>query len=216
MTRFDILIPAIPHRHERLCALLEHLDRQMQPGAAAIIYRDNLEASYGDKSQALLEASRADYVAFLDDDDWVAPFGDDPAAPSYISSVLAALEEDPDYVGFPERYTVDGRDQPLIVHSLEDRGPAYAGCQRTDIVHKNPLRRELALLGRWEGGWGADSVWGAQVRASGRVRAEVFIGEPMYHYNFWTGDEFRTHREPFPGPLPPVPGYGWLTQTGPR
>lgn len=203
MSLYDILIPTIPHRHERLCPLLAELDRQMVPGVGVIAWQDNLEASYGDKCQGLLEASRADYVAFLDDDDWIAP--------DYVEAIAAALHGKPDYVGFPVVYTIDGVAQVPVVHSLNGDHGYAAECRVSDIVHKNPIRRDLALTGRWSGGWGADGRWGAEVRATGRVRAEAWIGEPMYHYRYSNDDEFRTPREPLPGPLPPLPAYEWLT-----
>jgi hypothetical protein len=37
-----------------------------------LVYRDNREQLYGPKCQALYQASQADYVSMLDDDDWVA------------------------------------------------------------------------------------------------------------------------------------------------
>ena len=52
-----------------------------------------------------------------------------------------------------------------------------------DIVHYNPIRRDLALLATW----GTDSPrrrpdWSADLRATGRVKDEAWIGEQMYHY----------------------------------
>ena len=202
MTRYDLLIPTIPHRHEVLCALLAELGRQMLPGAGVIVWRDNLEHSYGDKCQGLLEASDADYVAFMDDDDWPSE--------DYLSAVLGALEGGPDYVGWPEMYTVDGGQGRIIVHSLHDRSAEYPGVQVGLVAHKNPIRREMALLGRWEGGWGADTRGADQVIATGRVRSEAWIPKPVYHYRWRSHDEFRTPRAPVSGPLPELPAYDWL------
>lgn len=41
---WQILIPTIPHRHDKLAGLLETLDAQMRPGVGVLAYRDNLEA----------------------------------------------------------------------------------------------------------------------------------------------------------------------------
>ena len=46
MTTWDILIPHMPHRHDRLVELLDVLEPQIQPGVQVLIYSDNLEASY--------------------------------------------------------------------------------------------------------------------------------------------------------------------------
>ena len=142
MTRYDLLIPTIPHRHEVLCALLAELDRQMLPGAGVIVWRDNLEHSYGDKCQGLLEASDADYVAFMDDDDWPSE--------DYLSAVLGALEGGPDYVGWPEMYTVDGGQGRIIVHSLHDRSAEYPGVQVGLVAHR-VLEHPGKMLGQEDG-----------------------------------------------------------------
>jgi hypothetical protein len=39
-----------------------------------------------------------------------------------------------------------------------------------DIVHFNPIRRDLAIQGEWEGGDGADRRWADQLRALGCVK----------------------------------------------
>lgn len=207
-TRFDLLIATIPHRHAALCRLLAELDGQMLSGAGVLLYRDNLTVSYGPKCQALLDASAADYVAFLDDDDWVRP--------NYLGSILAALDSDPDFVGCPAPYYENGNLKETFVLSLYDRSAQYPGENtvrgRAGIAHKNPIRRDLALLGTWSGGFGADGDWGRQVRDTGRVQAEAWIGEPIYEYRWVSGDSFSTPRPPFaPQDLPALPCYPWLT-----
>lgn len=203
-TVWDILIATIPHRHEKLCELLAELDKQMLPGAGVRLYRDNLRAGYGAQCQALLESSGAEYVSFIDDDDWLAP--------RFIWLVLAALKGQPDYVGFPVLYTLDGEPQPRVEHSLRHtEWLNEPDLLSRDIVHFNPIRRELALLGRWEGGNGADRRWADGVRGSGQVRTETWIAEQMYYYRCRSTDTFLTPREPWPMPLPELPEYPWLT-----
>ena len=204
-----MLITSIPHRHASLLALLAELDRQLPvPGAAVRVYRDNLQASYGDKSQALIDSSRADYISFTDDDDLVAP--------DFVSRVMAVLQDEPDYVGFPVRWTVDGEQQRPVEHSLrhgcwEDR----AGMLVRDIAQFNPVKRELALLGRWEGGYQAERRWGDQVRATGRVKTEAWIPDAMYYYQDSPADTFMICRQPFAeADIPLLPSYPWLTSIG--
>ena len=69
---WDILIATITHRTDMLTGLLEHLERQLVPGVGVLVYRDNREQLYGPKCQRLYNASQADYVSMLDDDDWVS------------------------------------------------------------------------------------------------------------------------------------------------
>ena len=201
---WDILIATIPHRHESLCGLLAHLHRQMKQGVGVRLYRDNLEVSYGGKCATLLASSEAEYVSFLDDDDTVTQ--------DYMHRVCRALRWHPDYVGFLVRYTIDGEPGPRVEHSLRHTG--WVNTQEIltrDIVHFNPIRRELALLGTWEGGNGADRRWADGVRASGKVQREKWISHPVHCYQERTADNFLTPREPVRGPLPQLPAYPWLT-----
>lgn len=206
---WDILITSIPHRHEKLLALLAELDRQVpqHEGVGVILYRDDLETLYGDKTQALVDASAADYVSCVDDDDLFDPL--------YLVKVSAALASGPDYVGFRVLWTRDGVAQRPVIHSL-----AYGGWSDTpeqlyrDITQFNPIRRDLALRGKWAGGYEAERRWGNEVRAAGCVKEEVFIDEPLYWYQESSGDTFTTCRTGT-GVMPALPAYPWLRQIGP-
>lgn len=207
MPTWDILTTSIPHRHESLLRLLAELDRQMAPGAGMILYRDDLEVPYGDKTQALIEASGADYVSCVDDDDLLAP--------GAVAKVLAALEKAPQYVGFRVRWTRDGAPQLPVIHSLSCGGwHDKPDRLERDITQFNPIRRDLALLGRWEGGYEAERRWAAQVRDSLRVGDEEYIDEELYLYQERTSDTFKTDRRPL-GIMGDLPSYPWLRQIGP-
>lgn len=203
---WDILITSIPHRHAKLCALLAELDCQLPvPGVGVRLYRDNLEHGYGNKTQDLINSSAASWVSCADDDDMVAP--------DFVARVMAALESDPDYVGFPVRWTRDGALQAPVEHSLRHGGwHDSADLLKRDIAQFNPIRRELALLGVWEGGYEAERRWGDAVRASGKVMTEVWIDEPVYYYQESPSDTFKTERQPWPAEqIPLLPSYPWLT-----
>jgi hypothetical protein len=180
---WDILICSILHRTDMLDELLGELERQMQPGVGVRVFRDNLETVYGEKCQRLLNASDADYVSFLDDDDWIAE--------DFIETIMEALYLEPYYVGFKVRYTVDGHPQVPVFHTLK-----YSGWVNNpealyrDIVHFNPIRRDLAIQGQWEGGDGADRRWADQLRALGIVKNEVYIDRELHHYRNRTWDTF--------------------------
>jgi hypothetical protein len=197
---WDILIASIAHRTDELTALLDHLEKQLVPGVGVIVFRDNREQVYGPKCQALYEASQADYVSMLDDDDWVA---DD-----YIPTVARAMNSRPDYVGYRVLYTEHGQPQAPVIHSLQ-----YDGWHATpdgllrDICHKNPVRRELAIQAKWYGDGGADIYWADQLR--GTVKTEVFIDREMYHYRS-TGSYNTSSIPPMQDP-PPRPEHDWVT-----
>jgi hypothetical protein len=189
---WDILIASILHRHATLCELLADLDGQWQPGLGVRLYRDNLEAAYGDKIRVLLESSSADYVSCVDDDDLLAPGG--------VARVMTALAGRPDYTGFAVHWTRNGTAAAPVEHSLRHGGWGSAdGTLLRDLSEKNPIRREIALLG-----------------PSGRCVTEAWIPPPaVYLYRENTGDTFLSARMPLPGPLPELPSYRWLTEVAP-
>lgn len=209
MITWDLLIPTIPHRHGKLCAFLEELDKQWQPGFGVLVMRDNLQRpwiqSYA-KWQDLTELSRADYISFAGDDDHFAPV--------FVSKVMERLRERPDYVGFPVRITFDGAPtQWKCEHSLRHSGWGTDGdLMYRDIVHQNPIRRELALLSRWETvSADQDEQWAARLRATGKVKTESWIPEEMYYYQP-SPDNFHVQRKPLPvSDILPIPQYHWLT-----
>lgn len=207
MPAWNILIPTIPHRHHRLLGLLAALDAQISPGSGVTVrvLRDNLGLSIGAKRQALLDASDAAYVSWVDDDDLVAP--------DYVESVRAALAAGPDIVGFAVLFTVDGSLPKVTWHALGRPGWDDGPRPWRDVSHLCPIRRELALLGTWEGGYGEDRRWADAVRASGQVRTGALIDRWMYWYRFSSGDCSLTPRQPWEGLLPGLPGYPWLTVT---
>lgn len=196
------MIPSIAHRTDMLRDLLAELYRQYLPGLGVIVYRDNREALYGPKCQRLYDASQADYVSMLDDDDWVAE--------DYVESVMEALTDRPDYVGYKILYTEFGEPQIPIFHSLK-----YGGWINTpqalyrDICHKNPMRRDLAIQAPWEGDGGADITWAFTLRQLGQVKTEVFIDREMYHYRS-TGGYDTSSLAPLDDP-PPQPKADWVT-----
>jgi hypothetical protein len=201
---WQVLTPTIPHRHARLAALLALLDAQARPGFGLLLYRDNLVAGVAAKRQALLDASAAEYVSFIDDDDWVPPY--------FTYRVLSELGARPDYVGFTVAYTEDGQPGQPALHSIRyDGWHNWPEHMVRDISHLNPVRREIAARGRFSGGDSEDYRWAAQIREARVVHEEAWIPEVMYRYQFDSSDCHRTRRKPWSGPLPELPAYPWLT-----
>lgn len=196
---WDILICSIEHRTDMLTDLLDELGRQLVPGVGVKVFRDNLETEYGTKCQRLLDSSRADYVSFLDDDDWVEP--------DFIPTIVEALKTKPDYVGFRVRWTEDGNPQLPVFHTLKYGGWVNgADALYRDIVHFNPIRRDLATQSHWEGGDGADARWAGRLRELGCVKTEVFIDREMHHYRHRSWDTFNASSSQQPmGEHPPRP-----------
>jgi glycosyl transferase family 2 len=201
---WDILICSIVHRTGMLADLLAELERQLQPGVGVRVCRDNLETEYGDKCQRLLDSSEAEYVSFLDDDDWIES--------DFISAIYKALQKRPDYVGFKVRYTEDGEPQVPVFHTLARHGwENTSEALYRDIVHFNPIRRDLAVRSQWEGGDGADARWAQGLRDQGIVKTEVFIDRELHHYRHRRADTFTmsSQQPPLVEPVP-RPIFPWV------
>ncbi len=196
---WDILIVSLEHRDKKLRRLLDALKPQIVPGVGVLIYRDNLEECIGTKRQRLLEASTADYVNFCDDDDMVTP--------DYVERIMEALKKRPDYVGFEQILTEDGRRLKRVFHSLRyDHWYETPDGYYRGITHSNPIRRELALLARYDTteGAGEDHAWSIAMTATGEVKTEVYLDKPVHiilracRDNFWTPREPLTVHPPKP------------------
>jgi glycosyltransferase involved in cell wall biosynthesis len=72
---------------------------------------DNKKRSIGDKRNALVVASRGDYLAFIDDDDDV--FND------YISELLAGIKSNADVIVFNEICTFNGENTFIVRPGIE-------------------------------------------------------------------------------------------------
>ena len=148
-------------------------------------------------------SSEAEYVSFFDDDDWPA---DD-----FVPAIMKVLKDQrPDYVGFQVHFTEDGVEQVPVYHSLAHGGWANnSDALLRDIVHFNPIKRELAVQGRWEGGAAADVRWADQLRSKGIVKSEVYLDRVMHHYRH-TGGCF-TIPAAMVIDIPPQPDVDWVT-----
>jgi hypothetical protein len=213
---WNILIATIPHRHDKLLALLADLDAQMQPGVSVLLCRDEHMAGYRPGLQALMDAATAEYVSALADDDAYSP--------DAVSRIMAALETRPDYVGFRVRLTQNGVRMPPVIHSLAYHGwngcvpseqsfsrPWGPGGFTLDLMYVNPVRREHAQRVRFRG-FACDTEWADDMRALGIVKTEVFIDDEIYYYRRDLLDYISTPHGTFREDIiQPLPSYPWLT-----
>ncbi len=206
MITWQIGIPTVPHRHPKLCRLLEVLDAQMQPGVFVVLYRDNMQASYPVKCQALTDVATAEYVSIMSDDDLVCP--------DYLPRVMTALEARPDQVGFRVRYTEAGVLQAQVIHSLRCGGWYEDGTGfYRDICHFNPVRRELVQQVKFRG-LVCDVEFAADLRALGIIQTEEFIDDEIFYYQRDIADNFHSLSQCAPVPeqdILPLPSYPWLS-----
>lgn len=182
---WTILVPTLGERRplfERLMAgLLPQLD-QHEGRARVVAWHNNGRPILPEIRQRMVMATDTDYLSFVDDDDLVSPH--------YVDTVLGALEEVPDYVGFQVQCYSDGHPTAISYHSLEHtRWVNYADRYVRDISHLNPMRTKIAQtadFSRARRGAPEDRNWADQLRRGGLLKTEVTIPGIMYHYLYST------------------------------
>jgi predicted O-methyltransferase YrrM len=212
---WTILIPTIGQRAASFRALLDRLLPQTEPYAGRVRTLagfNNGSPPLPELRQRMVEAVTTDYLSFADDDDMVSP--------DFVSEVMSALEQRPDYVGFQVNYFTDGRLRGVIDHSLkhggwrEEKNP-YRWLR--DITHINPIRSEVAKAARFDvvaGGQVEDRPWVEQVRVSGSLKVETYIPRPLYDY-LWSrrGSAWQKPdkiRQGFTRPAISHPHFSWM------
>jgi glycosyltransferase involved in cell wall biosynthesis len=140
----SILTPAVPSRLDQLRRLMAELARQIGDlPVEHLVFMDNKRRTIGEKRDNLLRAARGDYIAFVDDDDWVSP--------DYVAELLAATNPPsaprPDVVTFEQEARINdvtGR----IVFGLGNENEHFKpnGIAKRNAWHVCAWRRSLAIL----------------------------------------------------------------------
>ena len=141
--RWSILVPTVVDRPELFNRLAERLAPQLNDEIEVVVFWNNYERQIGQLRQMLLEEARGTYVNFLDDDDLVTE--------DYCETILPLLDG-VDYIGFMVDFYQNGRhiNKPVI-HSLKNIGwyEDATGFYRRG-VHTNPVKKQIALMGRYD------------------------------------------------------------------
>ena len=191
----SILIPGIPERVAQATSLYEDLLRQQQPfdGMVEIIYLlDNRRRTVGAKRNSLLDAANGNYLAFVDDDDYVSPW--------YIRRIMEVLgERRPDVITFKQKATI--LPEGFVHHCTYDlrhvrRNPRrllvardtageptkeadWSGPPAHTMVWKAAIVKPIRFP---EANFGEDAHW-CDV-ASLAATTQVDIPETLYYYTF--------------------------------
>lgn len=166
-----------PSRRWYLTRLVNTLKLQLTDGVEHVITYFDPALSIGANRQRMVEAASGDYVNFVDDDDLVAL--------DYVATIWPLLQREPDYVGYQLQMYVDGRKLKPTYHDpgcigwYEDERGYYR-----DISHVNPIRREIAVLAKFDGGFGEDERWAKQVRELWKIKKFQYVNQVMYHYYY--------------------------------
>ena len=138
----------------------------------------------GEKRNRLLSLATNDYVAFIDDDDWI----DD----DYIGKVHRAIQSKPDVVGIVGEIIMNwpGRaaTRRKFYHIISNQN--YKNSQRgfeRPPNHLNPMKRSIATKYPFpERNFGEDTDWAMELTRSGiwKLASQVFIPEVIYFYRY--------------------------------
>ena len=219
---WTILVPTLGERRALFARLLSGLLPQVEPYGPRVMVRgwfNNGKPGLPEIRQRMVEATNTDYLSFIDDDDVVAP--------EYVSQIVQALKDLPDYVGFQVQCYSDGVPTAVSYHSLaHKRWVNLEDRYLRDISHINPIRTALAQRAsfrRTAPGQPEDRAWVHQLRQARVLKTEVVIPGIMYHYLFSTsrtagiGSRWRAPSKIHPDLDRPVidhPNFTWSDSDG--
>lgn len=172
--KLSILICSLNERQQFLNKLLSFLASQSTSDIEIIVDADDGSKLIGRKRNDLLRKAQGEYIVFIDDDDWVA---DD-----YCESILKAIENKPDCVGFyGEKWQNDS-----LLHRFKNTMHVVnePSVEIIPIMHTNPVKRELALTTEFAPylTFCEDQFYALNLR--NLLRSEVCIEKNMYFYHY--------------------------------
>ena len=177
----SVCIATVPKRSAMLARLVDYLLDQIARDAPrkAEVITDAGPGTIGEKRQRLLERARGHFVAYVDDDDWIAH--------DYIAQIVSAVERVPtaDCLSLWGVITENGDNPQRFHHSIQ-----YDGWYRTadglyarTPNHLNAVRRDIALqVGFEPKQFGEDHQYSKGIRPL--LKTEVPIDSILYHYWF--------------------------------
>lgn len=176
----SILICAIPERLDHLRRLMQEMNEQVRSCGKSVeilALVDNRQLTVGEKRNRLVRSAAGDYVAFIDDDDWVHSH--------YIIRLMQALRHQPDVVTFPVEVILNGGPPKPCYYSIHypDQGECESYYWRWPN-HLCVIRRELMLAHPFPAvNFGEDTCFATAIRPA--LKKEVNLnGQPFYQYRF--------------------------------
>lgn len=175
----SILLPSVTCRAELFAQLHAFVLAQAQGKPVEVITAvDNKEISIGKKRQNLLVAAKGEWVVYIDDDDMVSA--------DYVDSILAALQSNPDCVGFKIECRMNGGAPQMASASMKYKhwGDNQDGFRFVRSPYqKTPIRRNLALLvGYPDLRYAEDKVFAEGIIK--HLKTEVYVDRVLYIYRY--------------------------------
>ena len=208
LTTWDILIPSLVHRTDKLTLLLAEprITTAGWRGRSRVPRQREALAGVQMPSAARLVRSGLRVVP-VEDDDWIHE--------NYVGLIMHALEQEPDFVGFRLRYTESGVLQLPVVHSIHAQHNEMGDEDEPKVLyrqvtHLNPIRRTIAATASFEGDFAMDRRWSNQIVEGKLIRNEVFVDEEVYHYRHDPADSIQSGEFEPASHLPAHPDFPWV------
>ena len=185
--KLSILIPALTSRRRMRRHLEASLLAQSREfdDVEVLVDEDDGRAPSGEKRNRLVQGSRGEYFAFVDDDDLVDR--------GYVQQLRAGCRTGADVVSFSVRRTDPAR--PTRIHAFSiryrDRQQLADGKLGMMANHLCAWRREVGAAVSFPPnlGYNDDVFWYKPLLASGLVTSEEHVARVLYTYRF---DPVRT------------------------
>jgi glycosyltransferase involved in cell wall biosynthesis len=181
--RLQILIPSLVKRKSMLDKLIDELKSQitrynLEQEVGILRFVDNGELHIGKKRNDLIQSATAEYICFLDDDDWIDP--------DYVYIQHYGASQGTDCVELRGIYTQNGNFPTPFIHSVKyNKYFGRSGCYYRPPNHLNVIRRELILPFKFaEISFGEDTDWAMRVCNSGILKSETKVQKPIYFYQY--------------------------------
>lgn len=173
--KLSVLVPTVSVRKGFLSRLLWGLEPQLNQDVEVVICSGDTDPM-GQKYNRMFQEAKGEYVACVDDDDYLAS--------NYVDRVLTGIKLfGPDYISYGILHTEDGRYMSQVISSKD--GDHTWQKQPYGILPKCVIKRSIAKDFEFPNHHSGDQEWSRAVQLSGRVKTEYIIDQVLYFYDFW-------------------------------
>jgi len=183
MPTLSILIPTLPARKPVFSSLMNYLHMQLAlfdafQDVEILIDPRGSEITTGAKRNDLVQRARGTYITHLDCDDIYFE--------GSIGRILGACRTGADCIGINGLYTCGVKKVPFEIRLNNPYEAQFRAGQEVYLRHPNhiaPMKREIAMkIAYPDKTAGEDYEFACALKASGLLKTEVVIEEPIYWY----------------------------------
>jgi glycosyltransferase involved in cell wall biosynthesis len=174
--KLSILTASVPSRISKLETLIGYIAKQIGDlPVEHLVFIDNKRRTVGEKRDALLRMSHGEYVAYVDDDDWISE--------DYVYEILKAIEQKPDVVTFWQLATVNDLTSEVRFRVNQENGPFVPeGITHRGAWHVCAWRKRIAVCSHFpSSNHGEDWAFVGPLNALPGL-SEVHISKVLHFY----------------------------------